>query len=90
MFVVVFLAIDLFMVGYLINKSLGAYAYNLGHNLTFPCLLALFSVATSNQLAWGLSLIWLCHVGADRALGFGLKHTTGFKHTHLGNIGKPD
>ena len=27
------------------------------------------------------------HIGIDRALGYGLKLPSGFKHTHLGVIG---
>jgi hypothetical protein len=29
------------------------------------------------------SLIWIAHIGFDRMLGFGLKHPTRFKDTHL-------
>jgi hypothetical protein len=28
------------------------------------------------------------HIGIDRALGYGLKYSTGFGFTHLGRIGK--
>lgn len=34
------------------------------------------------------ALIWIAHVGMDRALGYGLKRDTGFRDTHLGRIGK--
>jgi hypothetical protein len=33
-----------------------------------------------------LILIWVAHIGFDRALGFGLKHSLGFEYTHLGVI----
>ena len=33
-------------------------------------------------------MIWLAHIGIDRALGYGLKYSTGFGFTHLGRIGK--
>jgi Domain of unknown function (DUF4260) len=32
-------------------------------------------------------MIWLAHIGIDRALGYGLKYTAGFTFTHLGRIG---
>jgi Domain of unknown function (DUF4260) len=32
--------------------------------------------------------IWLAHIGADRALGQGLKYATAFGDTHLGYIGR--
>ncbi len=35
-----------------------------------------------------LSLIWMAHIGFDRALGYGLKYADGFRHTPLGMIGK--
>lgn len=36
-------------------------------------------------VAWALpvALVWAAHVGADRALGYGLKESTGFGDTHL-------
>jgi len=33
-------------------------------------------------------MIWMAHIGIDRALGFGLKYDAGFGFTHLGRIGK--
>jgi hypothetical protein len=30
--------------------------------------------------------IWTAHIGFDRALGYGLKDTSGFKNTHLQRI----
>ena len=35
-----------------------------------------------------VALVWFAHIGMDRALGFGLKHTSGFQDTHLGRIGR--
>ena len=35
-----------------------------------------------------IAMIWLAHIGFDRALGYGLKYATGFGFTHLGRIGK--
>ena len=44
--------------------------------------------ATAHGMAG--SLIWLVHIGLDRALGYGLKYAAGFAFTHLGRIGKAD
>jgi hypothetical protein len=38
-------------------------------------------------LLLSVAMIWLAHVGIDRALGFGLKYSAGFGFTHLGRIG---
>jgi hypothetical protein len=39
-------------------------------------------------LAEHIALIWLAHVGVDRALGYGLKYASAFGDTHLGRIGR--
>ena len=33
-----------------------------------------------------LALIWVAHIAADRAMGFGLKYPTEFKDTHLQHL----
>ncbi|MGH8936045.1 MAG: DUF4260 family protein [Acidimicrobiia bacterium] len=35
-----------------------------------------------------LLIIWLAHIGMDRALGNGLKYPWAFRDTHLGRIGR--
>jgi hypothetical protein len=35
-----------------------------------------------------IAMIWLAHIGFDRALGYGLKYESGFGFTHMGRIGK--
>ena len=32
------------------------------------------------------ALIWMNHIGVDRALGYGLKYAAGFQWTHLGKL----
>ncbi len=83
-----FLAFDISAVGYLISNTVGAFTYNLGHSLIGPGLVAAYFVMTSNETALFVTLLWLFHIFVDRTLGFGLKHTTGFHHTHLGKISK--
>jgi hypothetical protein len=45
-------------------------------------------LATEAPLTLSLAMIWLSHIGIDRALGYGLKYQAGFAFTHLGRIGK--
>jgi hypothetical protein len=87
-FAILLIAPDLSMLGYLIGPRLGALGYNLGHTLVGPAAMiaAWFGGAPSGFLATGA--IWLAHIGADRAFGYGLKSEEGFAHTHLGMIGK--
>jgi hypothetical protein len=35
------------------------------------------------MLFLAVGTIWIVHIGADRALGYGLKYATGFGDTHL-------
>jgi hypothetical protein len=85
---ILFIVVDLSMVGYLASSRLGALTYNIGHSLIGPAILVALYIATTNQTILFVSLIWLFHILVDRALGYGLKHTKGFEHTHLGPIGK--
>jgi hypothetical protein len=88
--VVLFLVFDISAAGYLVNPKVGAFLYNLGHSLIGPSLLAAIYIGTSNQAVLFVTLVWLFHIFVDRALGYGLKHSTSFNHTHLGPIGKAE
>jgi hypothetical protein len=77
------LAPDLSMLGYLAGPSAGALAYDLVHTYVGPGALAVIGVLAGSDLAVQVALIWLAHIGADRLLGYGLKYPTGFKDTHL-------
>jgi len=84
--VVLLLAPDLSMVGYLGGPRAGALIYNLAHTCAGPIALGLVGVLGDVDLATQLALIWLAHIGLDRMLGYGLKYPTGFKDTHLGRV----
>lgn len=86
-FGLLFLAPDLFMLGYLRSARAGAMSYNLGHTYVAPALLALLGLLVG-PIAFGLAAIWVAHIGFDRMLGYGLKLNGGFEQTHLGLIGK--
>ena len=88
LFLLLFLWPDLFMVGYLANVRLGANLYNLAHTYIFA--LALVGVAAyQHKPVWlAFALIWIAHIGIDRALGFGLKYPTSFRDTHLQRVNK--
>ncbi|MCR4329515.1 MAG: DUF4260 domain-containing protein [Candidatus Roizmanbacteria bacterium] len=88
MFVVLILAPDIFMVGYLKNLKLGAMVYNIGHTYTIPFVLFGLYMLVYTPILLPVSIIWIAHISMDRMLGFGLKLDSGFKHTHLGEIGK--
>lgn len=90
----VFLVFDLSAIGYARSTAAGALGYNAIHTYVWPVLLAVASLATltaSPALSMWFALValaWAFHVGADRALGYGLKLPDAFTHTHLGWIGQ--
>lgn len=86
LFVVLILAPDLAMLGYLVNVRVGAAVYNLFHIYLLPGLLFALGYALSAPLAMQIALIWLAHIGMDRTVGYGLKYPTEFKDTHMQHI----
>jgi len=82
-FAIFFLAPDLSMVGYAFGARIGALAYNAAHSTLVPLALLAFCLATSQPAVSSAAVIWLAHIGFDRALGFGLKYASGFRETHL-------
>lgn len=88
MFLILILAPDLSMLGYLAGPRIGAWCYNTVHSWIAPVVIYLAAVATDAALAVHLALILAAHIALDRMLGYGLKHETGFKETHLGRIGE--
>ena len=84
--VVLVLAPDLSMLGYLAGPTIGAATYDAAHTYAFPVVLATLGVLTDADVAVQVGLIWLTHIGVDRAIGYGLKYPTGFKDTHLQRI----
>ena len=80
------LAPDLSMVGYLARPRIGAAAYDAAHTYVLPVALAAIGLMVDADTAIQLGLIWLTHIGVDRAVGYGLKYPTGFKDTHLQRV----
>jgi len=88
MFAILFLAPDISFAGYLMGARTGALAYNAVHSTVLPIALALYGRLSGMDLFVNLALIWLAHIGFDRALGYGLKYEAGFAFTHLGRVGR--
>jgi hypothetical protein len=86
---VLFLAFDASMVGYLAGSRAGAVCYNLAHAYAAPAVLLLAYVLSGTRWCAFTGLLWTFHIACDRLLGYGLKYASGFKDTHLGTIGKP-
>jgi hypothetical protein len=86
LFLALVLAPDLSAVGYLAGPTIGAATYDAAHTYAFPVALAAIRVLVDAEVAVQLGLIWLAHIGVDRAIGYGLKYPTGFKDTHLQRV----
>ncbi len=88
MFLGLVLAPDLSMAAYLAGPRVGALVYDAAHVTLGPIALAIAGFLYPAVLLIALALIWLAHIGIDRALGYGLKYDAGFRFTHLGRIGR--
>jgi hypothetical protein len=86
LFAILFLVPDLSFLGYLGGPRTGAVAYNAAHTLLGPLALALLGLLLPAFILVQIALVWIAHIGADRALGMGLKYQAGFGFTHLGRM----
>lgn len=82
------LAPDIGMLGYLVNTTVGAYSYNLLHHKGIAIATYLLGTIAALPVLQIIGLILFGHSSLDRVFGYGLKHTDAFHHTHLGWVGK--
>lgn len=87
-FLVLLLAPDLSMTGYIVNAKTGALLYNLFHHRGIAILLYISGSYLNYEVVQLTGTILFSHSAMDRFFGYGLKYITGFKDTHLGEIGK--
>jgi hypothetical protein len=80
------LAPDLAMLAYAAGPRVGAAAYDLVHTSALPLALGAVGVVVDAGVAVAVALIWVTHIGVDRAIGYGLKYPSGFKDTHLQRV----
>lgn len=83
LFALLFLVPDVSMIGYLKDEEIGATVYNGVHTYVGPVLLGAVGYWTGSGLVSQIAVVWICHIGFDRLLGFGLKYPSGFGDTHL-------
>lgn len=74
---------DLSMVGYVLGLKVGAFCYNFAHAYILPVALTMIGVYLNDILLSYIAVIWFAHIGMDRMIGYGLKYSSGFKHTHF-------
>ncbi|WP_022824695.1 DUF4260 domain-containing protein [Hymenobacter norwichensis] len=83
-----FLAPDLSMLGYLAGPRIGSVAYNLVHHKALALVVLLLGWWQQQPLVLLAGTILLFHAAFDRLMGYGLKYSSGFKHTHLDTLGQ--
>lgn len=87
-FLVLLLAPDIGMLGYLFGNRAGAFAYNLFHHKGIAIAIYLGGMYLSIPIMQLIGVMLFAHAAFDRFFGYGLKYEKGFKFTHLGEIGK--
>lgn len=87
LYLVLILAPDLAMLGYLAGPAVGARLYNLAHTYLAPITLFIVGAIMASS-AVAVAMIWCAHIGLDRMMGYGLKYPTAFGDTHLGTAGE--
>lgn len=86
LFLALVLAPDLTFVGYLAGTTVGPAFYNTAHAYIAPIAILAVGEVAGGGVAVAVALVWLVHIGFDRALGYGLKYPTAFKDTHLQRV----
>ena len=86
-FILVFLVPDFSLFAYFHSPKVGGVVYNIMHSYIIPLMLFAYGFFVSSSAADKLAIIWIAHIGFDRALGFGLKYARGFRYTHFGKLG---
>jgi hypothetical protein len=89
-FLLLLIAPDVSMVGYVRGPRVGAVVYNLAHDLAAGIAVAGVGLAIGSVPVAAAGAILVAHSGMDRMAGYGLKLPSSFKDTHLGRIGHGD
>jgi len=87
LFALLILAPDLSMLGYLLGSAPGARIYNVAHTLSIPLLVLVWAFWVGAPGVIAGTVVWIAHIGMDRAAGFGLKYPDSFRVTHLQRLG---
>lgn len=87
-FALLFLSPDLSMLAYIAGPRAGAAVYNVVHTYALALPVTLTGFFGAQPVLTAAGLILTAHIGVDRALGYGLKYSTGFGDTHLGRTGR--
>ena len=82
-----FLAPDVSMLGYLVGPKTGAITYNLIHHKLVAGIFIAIGFPGHMPVLLLIGLLLWAHSSFDRMMGYGLKFPDSFHNTHLGLIG---
>ncbi len=88
LYLALFLAPDLGMIGYIFGPAVGAATYDLTHHKGLAVALYVIGILAAIPALSLTGVIMIGHSSLDRVLGYGLKYSDAFQHTHLGWIGR--
>ena len=86
--IILFFAPDIGMLGYLINTRVGTFVYNVFHHKGIAIALAATGYYVGNDVLTAVGILLFAHSSFDRIMGYGLKYEDSFKNTHLGSLEK--
>lgn len=86
LFLLLALAPDVAMVAYLAGPTIGSFGYNVLHTYALPLTIGALGLVQETTLLVLVALVWAAHIGADRAITYGLKYPTEFQDTHLDRL----
>ena len=87
LYVAMALGPDISMLGYMAGDKVGAATYNAFHHKGIAIAIFVFGFKYHIDPLVITGVILFGHSSMDRVFGYGLKYGTGFKFTHLGEIG---
>ena len=86
LWIILFFAPDIGMLGYLMNTKIGAFTYNLFHHKGIAITIAGLGLVLNNELMIAIGILLFAHSSFDRIFGYGLKFPDNFKKTHLASL----
>jgi hypothetical protein len=82
--VLLFFAPDVSMLGYVFGNKAGAISYNIFHHKGIALIIAFAGYFLNIESMLAVGILLFAHSSFDRVWGYGLKYFEGFKQTHLG------
>jgi hypothetical protein len=64
----------------------GTVVYNILHHRGIAIAIGASGILLNQEVPLLIGIILFTHASFDRVLGYGLKYSTGFKHTHLDRL----